>query len=65
MAQKFLRLPQVETITGYKRSSIYRLIQQGEFPAPIKIGRRASAWLEEDIESWANKRILETRQQQI
>jgi Prophage CP4-57 regulatory protein (AlpA) len=32
----FLRLPQVEQIVGLKRSTIYALIQRGQFPDRIK-----------------------------
>lgn len=59
--QNLLRLPRVEAATGYKRSTIYRLIQQGEFPAPISIGARASAWVEEEVNAWIQERITESR----
>ena len=56
-----LRLPQVEARTGYKRSSIYRLVAAGEFPAPVKLGERASAWLESEISSWIAERVRKSR----
>lgn len=59
--QNLLRLPKVEAATGYKRSTIYRLIQQGEFPAPISLGARASAWLESEVNAWIQKRIEASR----
>lgn len=59
--QKLLRLPNVEAVTGYKRSTIYRLIKQGGFPAPISLGARASAWIEDEISDWIQKRIKESR----
>lgn len=63
MATKLLRLPQVEDVVGYRRSTIYRLIKQGEFPAPISLSKngRASAWVQEEIFAWAEKRIAESR----
>ncbi len=36
------------------RSRIYALIDEGEFPPPIKIGR-SSRWLKSEIDSWINK----------
>lgn len=61
--QSLLRLPKVEAATGYKRSTIYRLIQRGEFPAPISLspGGRASAWIEDEINAWVQQRIAESR----
>lgn len=61
--QNLLRLPRVEAATGYKRSTIYRLIQQGRFPPPISLspGGRASAWVEDEINAWIQKRITESR----
>ena len=38
------RLTKVCARTGLSRSEIYRRIAAGEFPKPVKIGRRASAW---------------------
>jgi prophage regulatory protein len=51
------RLPQVEAATGYRRSNIYRLVNRGGFPAPIKIGVRASAWAASSVRSWITEKI--------
>lgn len=52
----FLRLPKVIERIGLSRSSIYALIQEGNFPAPVRIGRRAVAWREDDLDRWAAQR---------
>jgi prophage regulatory protein len=54
-----LRLPQVQEIVPYSSSTIYQLIAEGKFPAPVKLGPRASAWLESEIHDWINCRIAE------
>ena len=51
------RLPQVKARTGLCRSAIYRLIALGSFPAPIKLGERASAWSAREIDEWISARI--------
>ena len=38
---RLLRRRQVEEITGLSRSSIYRLMRKGDFPAPVKVGPAA------------------------
>jgi len=53
---QFLRRKQVEQITGLSSSSIYAMMAMGDFPRQKKIGRRAVAWLKEDIEAWVLSR---------
>lgn len=45
-------------ITGKSRSSVYRDIKAGIFPAPVQIGRRAVAWRSTDIEVWVAGRTV-------
>ena len=52
---KFIRLEEVRSITGLSRSSIYQFISDGKFPKQIKIGARAVAWDDGDIQDWINK----------
>lgn len=53
---KLLRRPQVEAMTGLSRSSIYRAMDQDQFPRPVKIGQRAVAWRETDLNVWLSSR---------
>ena len=54
---RFLRLPEVIQISGYRRSSIYEMIKAGNFPAPVHLGPRAVARLESEVEAWMQERI--------
>ncbi|MER5128601.1 Rha family transcriptional regulator [Serratia marcescens] len=38
----------------------YKLIQLGEFPKPIKLGR-SSRWLQSEVEAWVQQRIADSR----
>jgi prophage regulatory protein len=51
------RLPAVKARTGLSRSEIYRRIALGDFPRPIKLGERASAWSTTEIDAWIASRI--------
>lgn len=51
------RLPAVRARTGLSRSEIYRRAALGAFPAPIKLGQRASAWTSTSIDQWIRDRI--------
>ena len=57
----FLRSRAVSERTGLGRSTIYKRVQEGTFPPPIKIGERASAWLESDIAEWQKQCIEASR----
>ncbi|MDO3621828.1 AlpA family transcriptional regulator [Ralstonia pseudosolanacearum] len=46
------RLPYVCQLTGLRKSSIYSMIHAGDFPPPVRIGRRAVAWRQTDLEAW-------------
>ena len=52
-----LRLPQVKTRTGLSRSELYRRMATGDFPRPVKLGERASAWPESEVSAWCEGRI--------
>ncbi|EGQ0034974.1 AlpA family phage regulatory protein [Escherichia albertii] len=49
MANSLIRLTEVQRRTGYSKAWIYRLMRQGKFPASVKIGSRAIAFVESDF----------------
>lgn len=51
-----LRMPQVVEMTGVSRAHIYALIARGEFPRPVRIGKRAVGWMVNDVEAWISAR---------
>lgn len=57
MADAFLRLKHVVSLTGVSRSTVYKWVAQGTFPKPLKLGERASAWRLSEVEAWMQSRI--------
>lgn len=53
---RLIRREEVERRAAKSRSSIYRGIRAGTFPAPVRVGRRAVAWSEAEIEAWIASR---------
>lgn len=49
MNQKLLRLPEVKSLTGLSRSTIYLQVTRGSFPKPVLIGKRSVAWVESEV----------------
>ncbi len=54
---RLLRLPEVKDRIGLSRSEIHRRIATGDFPQPVKLGERASAWPEHEVTAWCEARI--------
>lgn len=52
LAPAFYRLRDVMRITALSRSTIYRRIAEGRFPAPVHLGGRASAWPCVSLQLW-------------
>lgn len=51
-----LRLPELRSVVPLSRSAIYRLAAAGDFPRPVRIGQRASAWRWRDVREWLDSR---------
>lgn len=43
--------------TKMSRSQIYALVQKGEFPRPIKLSERSSAWVSAEVQEWIDVKI--------
>jgi prophage regulatory protein len=57
--QRLLRLPEVCSLVGLGKSSIYEGVKSGTFPAPVKLSRRAVCWPAASIDAWITERIKE------
>ena len=49
---RILRRPEVERLTGLRKSTIYHLMKEGLFPRPIRLGRRAVGWRRSELNEW-------------
>ncbi|GBF26612.1 hypothetical protein MnTg02_01653 [bacterium MnTg02] len=59
MQDSVLRLKEVVSRVGLKRSSIYDLVKEGAFPAPISLSKRARGWLASEVQLWIEARTNE------
>jgi prophage regulatory protein len=50
------RLPAVLTRIGMGRSWLFAAVAAGDFPKPLKLGRRAVGWRSNDVDTWINDR---------
>ena len=51
-----IKLAQVKELTAFSSATIYRLIKQGEFPKQIKLAKRSSGWLQDEIYNWLEEK---------
>lgn len=50
--RRALRIRNVLALTGVSKTQLYRLIQSGKFPRPVKISDRISVWDAELVDRW-------------
>jgi len=63
LSSTLIRLPEVQRRTGYSKAWIYRLLKEGRFPKSVKIGSRAIAFVESEVDQWIEQRIAESRKE--
>lgn len=54
--KRMLRRKEVEHKTGLSRATIYRLMSINLFPKCSRIGLRAVAWDEQEVDAWLSER---------
>lgn len=60
-----IKRPEVRKRTTLSDSALYRLMDLGDFPRPVRPNPngRAVAWVESEIEQWIEQRIEAARQE--
>ena len=56
--ERLIRLPEVQSMTGLNRNLIYEI---EDFPRPVKISTRCSAWVQSEVQDWIKTRISQQR----
>jgi prophage regulatory protein len=56
-----IRIPAVLERFGFSRSTLYLRIADGSFPRPVKIGKRAVAFVESELSKYAARLIAANR----
>ena len=55
-AKTMLRVSDVMMRTGYSRTTIWRKVRDGSFPAPRSLGDNAIGWTDDVIDDWVASR---------
>lgn len=52
-----LRINDVCHRTGLSKSQLHRMVGESGFPQPIRLSKRAVAWVAAEVEFWLQERI--------
>jgi len=53
----FVRLPQVKEMTCLSKSSIYRMMDEGDFPKQVALSARCVVWVKSQVEDWCSQKV--------
>ncbi|QBR40559.1 AlpA family phage regulatory protein [Kerstersia gyiorum] len=48
----YVRLPMVASVCGLAKSTVWKWVSQGRFPAPVKLSTHVSAWNVSALRDW-------------
>ena len=51
-----MRIKQVESAVGLKKSSIYAKVKEHNFPVPVRLGPKSVAWKSSEVQEWIDTR---------
>jgi predicted DNA-binding transcriptional regulator AlpA len=57
---KLVDMAFITEFSGLSDKWFYKLIQDGQFPKPIKLGR-SSRWRRSEVDTWMQQRIADSR----
>ena len=54
---RFIRKNPTADRVGYHPSHVMRLVREGRFPKPVRLGPNSIAFVEEEVEQWQQARV--------
>ena len=56
-----LRIKHVQALVPVHRVTLWRMIERGDFPAPLKINGRTILWRADEIQAWVDAKSSERK----
>lgn len=57
-ATGYVRLSQlIPTIIPFSSATLWRKVKAGQFPRPVKLSERVTAWRVDDVRAWMQSRV--------
>ena len=54
---RFIRPSEVLSMIGVSRTTLWRMVRDGLFPAPVRITKRNRGYVLDDVEAWMRGRV--------
>ena len=54
--KRTLKREEVLGLVSLSSATVYRMMSRGEFPRPVRVGRRAARWRSDEVEEWLASR---------
>jgi prophage regulatory protein len=54
---RFMREPEVKSLTGLSRTTRWRMEQVGDFPRRRRLSKNSVGWLSGEVEAWMTSRV--------
>ena len=58
---RIMRTPEVLATLGVSRMTLWRMVQAGIFPKPIRVSARCVGWMEREVQVWVEKKAANAR----
>jgi prophage regulatory protein len=55
-SESIWKKPKVIAETGLGNTALYAKVKTGDFPKPVKLGKRAVGWYRSEVVQWINSR---------
>ncbi|MAM85694.1 MAG: AlpA family transcriptional regulator [unclassified Hahellaceae] len=62
---RILRIKHVMALTGLAKSTVYKYINERDFPRPVPLAGTAAGWIEAEVEQWLTKCSASTATVQV
>ena len=53
---RFLRIKDVLDSVALSRATLYRLVNNGDFPQPVKVGN-STMWVQKEVDDWMRLKV--------
>jgi prophage regulatory protein len=60
VSERLISMKEISARVPFTKVHIYRLMNRGEFPRSIKIGKRRVCWRESDIDAWISSKVAKS-----
>ena len=54
---RFMRRREVMELLGLSHTTIYKMVEEGRFPRPLRIGPNTTRWRSDQVDAWMKEQM--------